>query len=92
MKVKINENVTGNENEVFKWQENFSNVYGVPDGVEYDDLFKEQKIYEKSLLEKDSHINNDFINKPISFQEVEQITNSLKLNKACGLMGYPMKL
>ena len=76
--------MTTNENEVLnKWQ----NMYSIPDDVEYDDLFKEQKNYKKSLLEKDSHIINDFINKPISFQEVEQIINSLKLNKTCGFDG-----
>ena len=57
MKVKINETVTVNENEVLnKWQENFSNLYCIPDNVEYDDVFKQQKVYEKSLLEKDSYI------------------------------------
>ena len=90
MKVKINETVTAIENEVLnKWQEDFSNLYSIPDNVEYDDVFKRQKVYEKSLLEKDSLIINDFINKPISFQEVEQVTNSLKLNKACGFDGIP---
>ena len=72
-----------------KWQEDFSNLYSIPDNVEYDDVFKQQKVYEKSFLEKDSHIINDFSNKPISFQDVEQIINSLKLNKACGFDGIP---
>ena len=82
--------MTANKNEVLnKWQEDFSNLYSIPDNVKYDDVFKRQKVYEKSLLEKASLIINDFINKPISFQEVEQITNSLKLNKACGFDGIP---
>ena len=90
MKVKINDTMTINENDVLKkWQEDFSSLYNIPDDMEYDDLFKKRKTEEKFILENYPQNINEFINQPISFQEVEQVINSLKINKACGFDGIP---
>ena len=77
------------------WRNDFSNLYNKPQNMnaEFNDTFYEDILQQKHLWEvemnQSTYVSNALLNRDISFDEVEKMTQRLKNNKACGFDSIP---
>ena len=86
--------VTDVEKVLDKWKVEFESLYNnMNNGEEFDETFYTDmmnvKMQRELEMESDNYEKNEHINEPLSYDEVEQVINKLKIKKATGLDGIP---
>ena len=92
MEVEINGVISSDLNVVLeKWRSEFENLYCVSDQENFDKNFKKSKIDEMESFLLEGDVNSP-LNRRISKEEVELVTNRSLRNKAVGLDDIPNEL
>lgn len=90
MKVKLNDDYVTNEKVVLeKWKEDFSRLYNAPNTNDFDDNFLNVILEQKLRIESNLTETNDYINRSISYDEIENIIMHLKNKKSVGIDNIP---
>lgn len=93
LKVRTENGFTSNEKEVLeKWKKDFEHLYNAPENPDFNNDFLDRIRNEKENIENNLTETNDYINRAISFDEVETVINKLKLNKATGIDEIPNEI
>lgn len=72
-----------------KWQQDFSTLYNVPEDLDFDEEFYQNIVNEVTRIEENLTETNDFVNRSMSFDEIEKAVKKLKLKKAVGVDFIP---
>ena len=95
--VEIEGGVTNDINKVCsKWQTDFYRLYNYNIGDAtcrnfYELICSHLSVMENEMLQ-DGYTQNEFLNDKVSFDEIESVTNSLKLNKSVGPDAIPNEI
>ena len=82
--------ITNDKEVLKKWEDDYSKLYQPAEISDFDDSFKERKMFElDDMLQWDGSIE---LNKPITYQEVKRAVDSSKLKKAVGFDLVPNEL
>ena len=92
-----NGNVCDDNKTVFEtWHTDFNGVYNPNNEIDYDQTFYDNILQHKRLLEDNMldplYVQNDFLNAPISRQEIEKVIYKAKNNKSCGFDKIPYEV
>ena len=71
------------------WKSDFESLYNVPDNLNFDNVFHDQIMNNVSMFEKNITETSDYVNKEITFDELEKKIANLKDKKAVGFDGIP---
>ena len=79
MKIRTENGFNCNEDDVLnQWKNDFCSLYNIPETNDFNDEFMNYIKGQKEQIETNVTETNDFVNRPISYDEVEKIVNKLK--------------
>ena len=93
--VRIDEKIIGTlETVKTKWQSDFEKLNGGPTGnVEFDDIFYNEvckrTLIRSTWMKTEHYESNEYLNRDISFSEMEHVIKQLKLKKSPGIDNIP---
>ena len=93
-KVRAGEDLIENETMVLNtWQNEFQNLYNPPHAANFDNTFleevKQTLLQKEDEMSRDTYEENEEVNRPITFDEIERVVSKLKTGKAFGIDGIP---
>ncbi len=90
MKIREGDTFIINEKEVLdRWKDDFGSLYNAPGNLDFDDTFQNEILQQKDEIELNLSETNDFVNEPISYNEVRNAVKKLKNKKAVGVDFLP---